>query len=450
MYDLVVIGAGSGGVRCARMSAQQGAKVAIVEDRFYGGTCVNVGCVPKKLFVYASHYGEEFRDARGFGWSGPAPEFSWSTLVANKNAEISRLNGIYENLLKNAGVDVVNGRGKIIASDKVDVAGKTLQTKNILIATGGTAYVPEFPGSEHVVTSDSMFFLEKLPGHITVVGGGYIATEFAGIMAGLGVETHQVYRGPNLLKTFDSDVRKFVQSEVIKKDVRLHLNETIVSVHRNDANNELPYHIRLESGEIIDTGLVLYATGRKPLTQNLGCEEVGVELGSNGEVVVDDNYRSTVPNIFAVGDVIDRVQLTPVALAEGMFVSNLLFGADPVPVDYARIPTAVFSQPSLATVGPTEEEAREKYANLKVFRSTFRALKNTISGNQEGTMMKLLVDGDTDKVIAAHMVGPEAAEIIQGVAIAVRAGATKAVFDTTIGIHPSSAEEFVTMREPVA
>jgi len=450
MYDLVVIGAGSGGVRCARMSAQKGAKVAIIEERFYGGTCVNVGCVPKKLFVYASHYGEDFHDAGGFGWHGPAPEFSWPTLVANKNTEISRLNGIYENLLKNAGVDVIDGRGRITGVNSVEVNDMTLETKNILIATGGKAWVPEFSGKEYVVTSDEMFFLDQLPRHITVVGGGYIAIEFAGIMAGLGVETHQIYRGPSLLKTFDADVRKFVQSEVVKKGIRLHLNENVVSVHRNDANQDLPYHIRLQSGEILDTGLVLYATGRKPLTSDLGCEATGVELGKNGEVLVDDNYRTSVSNIFAVGDVIDRVQLTPVALAEGMYVSNLLFGAEPVALDYQRIPTAVFSQPSLATVGPTEEEARNEYQNLQVYRSTFRALKNTISGNEEGTMMKLLVDGDSDKVVGAHMVGPEAAEIIQGIAIAIRAGATKSVFDTTIGIHPSSAEEFVTMREPAA
>ena len=370
-------------------------------------------------------------------------------MIANKNTEIKRLNGIYENLLKGAGVEIIDGRGRIRSATEVEVNGKVLSTRNILIATGGKAYVPEFPGSEHAVISDDMFYLDSLPRHVTVVGGGYIAIEFAGILAGLGVETHQVYRGPNLLKTFDKDVREFVQEEVQKKNIKLHLNENVKSISKNEAQ-DLPYHLSLTSGETIDTGLVLYATGRKPLTADLGCENTGLVLGKNGEVVVDKDYRSSVSNIFAVGDVIDRVQLTPVALAEGMYLSNLLFGGTPVPVDYDRIPTAVFSQPSLATIGPTEEQARKEFANLQVYLSSFRALKNTLSGSEERTMMKLLVDGATDKVIAAHMVGPDAAEIIQGIAIAIRAGATKADFDTTIGIHPSSAEEFVTMREPVA
>lgn len=449
MYDLIVIGAGSGGVRCARMSAQKGAKVAIIEERFYGGTCVNVGCVPKKLFVYASHYGEEFHDARGFGWEGSRPEFDWHTLVANKNNEIERLNGIYENLLGNAGAEIFDGRGRLLSATQVEVNGKVLDARNILIATGGKAFVPDFPGSEHTVISDDMFYLDSLPDHATVVGGGYIAIEFAGILAGLGVETHLVYRGPKLLKTFDKDVREFVQAEVIKKGIHLHLNANIDAISREDSRGDVRYQLNFQSGETMCTGLVLYATGRKPLTQDLGCETAGVRLGKNGEVLVDEDYRTSVRNIYAVGDVIDRVQLTPVALAEGMYVSNLLFGNNPVPVDYERIPTAVFSQPSLATIGPTEDEARKIYPDLKVFRSSFRALKNTLSGSQEGTMMKLLVDGASDKVVAAHMVGPEAAEIIQGIAVAIRAGATKADFDTTIGIHPSSAEEFVTMREPV-
>jgi len=449
MYDLVVIGAGSGGVRCARMSAQKGAKVAIIEERFYGGTCVNVGCVPKKLFVYASHYGEEFHDAKRFGWEGGAPTFHWPTLVANKNTEIKRLNGIYQNLLNNAGVEMFDGRGRIQSATEVEVNGTILKTKNILIATGGKAFVPSFSGSEHALISDHMFYLDRLPAHATVVGGGYIATEFAGILAGLGVDTHQLYRGDILLKTFDLDIRAFVQAEIVKKGVNLHLQENIESITKIDGISDLPYQLRLQSGETMQTGLVLYATGRKPLTEDLGCHAAGVKLGAGGEILVDNDYRTSVDNIFAVGDVIDRVQLTPVALAEGMYVSNLLFGSDPVPVDYDRIPTAVFSQPSLATVGPTEEEARKRFSNIKVYRSSFRALKNTISDSQEGTLMKLLVDADSDKVIAAHMVGPDAAEIIQGVAIAVRAGATKAIFDTTIGIHPSSAEEFVTMRESV-
>ncbi|WP_020408197.1 glutathione-disulfide reductase [Hahella ganghwensis] len=446
MYDLIVIGAGSGGVRCARMSAQKGAKVAIIEERFYGGTCVNVGCVPKKLFVYASHYGEDFHDARRFGWDVRSSQFDWPTLVENKNAEISRLNGIYENLLKNSGVTIYNGRGRLTSPNTVEVNGETLQTKNILIATGSYPFKPDFPGSEHALISDHMFYLDSLPSHAVVVGGGYIAVEFAGILAGLGVSTHLIYRGASLLKRFDVDVRNHLAEELERKGIQVHLSNNIESMEKL---SEKEFRLKLSSGDELSTGLVLYATGRKPLTHDLGLEKAGVTLGPEGEVQVNEHYQSNIPNIYAVGDVINRMQLTPVALAEGMYVSSQLFGGEPVPVDYERIPTAVFSQPSVATVGPTEEDARVQYPDLKVFRSSFRALKNTVSGNQERTMMKLMVDGATDKVVAAHMVGPEAAEIVQGIAVAIRAGATKQIFDTTIGIHPSSAEEFVTMREPV-
>ncbi len=449
MFDLVVIGAGSGGVRCARMAAQRGAKVAIIEKRFYGGTCVNVGCVPKKLFVYASHYGEEFHDAEGFGWHSSGQGFNWTTLVNNKNKEINRLNGVYEKLLKESDVTIFNGRGRIKSKNEVEVNGKTIQTKYILIATGSQAFVPDVAGREHALISDNMFYLENLPKHACVVGGGYIAVEFAGILQGLGVETHLVYRRNMLLRNFDMDVRQFVQEEVVKKGIQLHLNDDVVEI-KEQQEKDYPYRLSLKSGESLNTGLVLYATGRHPATEELGCEEIGVDIGSRGQILVDDDYRTSIDTVFAIGDVIDRVQLTPVALAEGMYVANLLFGGQPVAVDYERIPTAVFSQPSIATIGPTEEQARAKVPRLQVYRSSFRALKNTMSGNQERTFMKLLVDGDTDKVLAAHMVGPEAAEIIQGISLAIRAGATKATFDTTIGIHPSSAEEFVTMREPVA
>jgi len=453
MYDLVVIGAGSGGVRCARMSAQKGAKVAVIEERFYGGTCVNVGCVPKKLFVYASHVGEDIHDAKGFGWSVNSRQFDWNTLVENKNIEIARLNGIYENLLKNAGVTIFDGRGRIFdgrgrikSPNAVEVNGEVLETKRILIATGSKAFVPEFPGSEHALISDHMFYLESLPTHAVVVGGGYIAVEFAGILAGLGVNLTLVYRGSALLRRFDVDVREHLADELEKKGIKVHLNTDVNAIEKV---SEKAYLCQLSSGESLSTGLVLYATGRVPLTTDLGLENVGVSTGKNGEVLVDSDYQTNVPGIYAVGDVIGKAQLTPVALAQGMYVSNRLFGGQPVSVDYERIPTAVFSQPSVATVGPTEEEARQQYPELKVFRSDFRALKNTLSGNPEKTLMKLLVDGTTDKVVAAHMVGPEAGEIIQGVAVAIRAGATKQIFDTTIGIHPSSAEEFVTMRTPI-
>lgn len=447
-YDLIVIGAGSGGVRAARMSASKGARVAVIEERFLGGTCVNVGCVPKKLFVYASHFAETFEDAQGFGWAEMKPNFDWTKLVHNKNVEIERLNGIYQKLLVNAGVEIIDGRGVLSGPNTVKVGDSSYTAKHILVATGSQAVMPNIPGKEWASISDALFYLKKLPATAVIVGGGYIAVEFAGVLAGLGVETHLIYRGRDLLKRFDADIREALTAEIIQKGIHLHLEDNVQEVFGSDEFG--CQEVLLTSGQRIKTQLALFATGRQPYTGGLGLEEAGVSLSPRGAIEVDENYATNVKSIYAVGDVIDRVQLTPVALGEGMYVANHLFGDEPVPVDYDTIPTAVFSQPSVGTVGPSEAEAREKYAAIKVYRSSFRALKNTLSGNPEKTTMKLIVDSASDRVVAAHMVGPEAAEIIQGVAIAIRAGATKQIFDTTVGIHPSSAEEFVTMREPVS
>lgn len=445
-FDLFVIGAGSGGVRAGRMAASMGARVGIAEDRYMGGTCVNVGCVPKKLYVYASHYSEEFEQSQGFGWSAGKAQFDWNVLRDNKTSEISRLNGIYENLLGNSGCTVLNGRASIVDPQTVEVAGQRYSAERILVATGGWPFVPEFPGSEHVVTSNEVFDLAEFPKRVIVVGGGYIAVEFAGIFAGLGAETSLVYRGELFLRGFDQEVREFVAEEVAQKGVDLRFNSNIAAVEKL-ASGEL--QATMEDGSVITADCILYATGRKPNVTGLGLENTAVEQGKNGAIVVDDQYRTAEPSIYAVGDVIDRVQLTPVALAEGMALVRNLFGEGEHKVDYELIPTAVFCQPNIATVGLSEEQARERYEEVEVYRSSFRALKHTISGASERTLMKMLVDKASDKIIGVHMVGSDAGEIIQGIAVALKAGATKAVFDSTIGIHPTAAEEFVTMREPV-
>ncbi|HKI75406.1 MAG TPA: glutathione-disulfide reductase [Pseudomonadales bacterium] len=445
-FDLFVIGVGSGGVRAARMSATWGARVASAEDRFMGGTCVNVGCIPKKLFVYASHFAEDFRDAKGFGWDVGAPEFNWATLLANKNTEISRLNGIYRGLLDNAGVTHFDGRARIVDAHHVSINDKVVSTERILVATGGWPTVPEFPGNEHVITSNEAFFLEGLPRRILIVGGGYIAVEFAGIFEGLGVETALSYRGPMLLRGFDVDIRKTVSEEMAKKGIDLHFNTVVSHITPTDDG----YEVQFEDGNKLMTDLVLYATGRSPAVHDLGLENVNVATRDNGAIIIDDQFRTSEPSIFALGDVTDRMQLTPVAIAEAMAFARNQFLGKTESMDYKGIPTAIFCQPTAATVGLTEEEAREAFSHVDIYRSTFRALKHTVSGSDERTMVKLIVDRDTDRVLGVHMVGPEAGEIIQGMAVALKAGATKAIFDATVGIHPTTAEEFVTMREPIA
>ena len=446
-FDLFVIGAGSGGVRAARMAAAQGVRVAIAEDRYMGGTCVNVGCVPKKLYVYASHYGEQFEEARGFGWQTTDVPFKWEVLRENKKHEIKRLNGIYQSLLDNSGAQIIEGRGQVIDPHTVEVDGKQYSSERILVATGGWPSVPDIPGKDYVLTSNQIFDLESFPERVLIVGGGYIAVEFAGIFAGLGAKTTQLYRGDLFLRGFDNEVRSFVAEEMIKKHVDLRFNLNVEKIDKLESGE---LSVTLTDGTTLLTDAVLYATGRHANTAGLGLEAAGVNLQNNGSVIVDEYFQTSVPSIYALGDVIDRVQLTPVALAEGMMLVNHLYGnkEEKTAVSYDLIPTAVFSQPNIGTVGLTEEQAKERYEELSVYSSSFRALKHTLSGMEEKTLMKMIVDRSTDRVVGVHMVGSDAGEIIQGIAVALKAGATKATFDQTIGVHPTAAEEFVTMRTP--
>ena len=445
-YDLFVIGAGSGGVRAARVAATLGARVAIAEERDLGGTCVNAGCIPKKLFVYGAHYGEDFADARNFGWCAAAPAFDWATLRDNKNREIERLGGVYRALLEDAGVEVFEARAALADARTIRVDRRTLGARNILVATGSWPRTPSFAGSELAITSNEAFHLSEFPRRTLVLGGGYIAVEFAGIFAGLGAETTLAYRGDLLLRGFDEGVRRFVAREMRSKGVDLRMPSRVTAIERM-ARGEL--RCRFAAGDVLEVDLVLAAIGRAPASGGIGLEAAGVRLTADGAVVVDGEYRTSVPHIFAIGDVTGRVQLTPVALAEGMCVARNLFGAGARPPRYETIPTAIFCQPNIGAVGPTEEEARRRMPNVKVYESTFRPLKHTVSGRDERSLLKLLVNGDDDRVVAAHMCGADAGEIIQGIAVAINAGATKADFDATIGVHPTAAEEFVTMREPV-
>ncbi|MFA7638881.1 MAG: glutathione-disulfide reductase [Parvibaculum sp.] len=443
-YDLFVIGAGSGGVRAARIAATHGAKVGIAEEYRVGGTCVIRGCVPKKLFVYASHYSEEFEEAAGFGWTVGECSFDWKTLVANKDKEIDRLNGIYIRNLEKAGVEIIQSRATIKDAHTVrlEAEDREVTAERILIAVGATPFMPDVPGIEHAISSNEAFHLEELPKRIVVVGGGYIAVEFAGIFNGLGVETKQLYRGPLFMRGFDDDLREMLAEEMMKKGVGLRMNSDIASIAKKDGELELT----LTSGEILKTDAVMYATGRKPLTKGLGLEEVGVKLGKSGQVIVDEYSKTSVDNIYAVGDVTDCANLTPVAIREGHAFADTVYGGKDVKVDHSIIPTAIFSQPEMGTVGLTEVQARER-GEIDLYKTAFRGLKNALSGSQERTFMKLVVDAKTDKVLGVHIMGQEAGELIQAVGIAVTMGATKAQFDATIAVHPTAAEELVTLRE---
>ncbi len=442
--DFFVIGGGSGGVRAARTAAALGARTALAEERYLGGTCVNVGCVPKKLFSYAAHYARDFQDARGYGWKTDAkPGFDWTVLMQRKNAEIGRLNGIYGNLLRNAGVRVIEARARVVDAHTVEVGGEILRCREILLATGGWPSAPDVPGSNLALNSNDVFALPSLPASIVIVGGGYIAVEFAGIFAGLGVQTTLVHRGPALLRGFDSDLVVHFQNE-LRQYADLRLENQVVALRRAGEHTL----VTLANGAEIAAERVLFATGRIPNTSGLGLEEAGVQLAANGAVLVDRHFTTSVPSIHAVGDVIDRVALTPVALAEGQILAHRLFGTPGREMSYDNIPTAVFCHPEIATVGLSEEEARAGGRAIKVFRSRFTPLRHTLSGRAEKTFLKLIVDAESDKVLGAHMLGEGAAEIIQGLAIALTMGATKADFDRTLGIHPSTAEEFVTLRAP--
>ena len=446
-FDLFVIGAGSGGVRAARFSAEFGARVAIAEDRYLGGTCVNVGCVPKKLFVYASHFHDEMKDATsGFGWTVGSTSLDWPTLRDNKTREIERLNRVFEGLLRDSGVKHVEGRATIVDAHTVEIEGKQYSTENILVATGGWPTVPEIPGSEHAMTSNEMFFLDELPRKAIIVGGGYIAVEFACIFHGLGVDVTQLYRGPLFLRGFDGDVRNHLAEEVRGRGIDLRFDTNATAIEKTTSG----IRATLTDGSTLDADLILFATGRHPVTENLGLEDVGVELAKNGAIAVDSFSRTNVPSIWAVGDVTDRINLTPVAIHEGICLAETIFAGNPRSPDHENVPAAVFSQPPVGTVGLTEEQAREAYDEVDVYRSTFRPLKQTLTQGPERSMMKLLVDRKSDRVIGLHLVGPEAGEIVQGFAVAIKARATKADFDATISVHPTSAEEFVTMRTPVA
>ena len=442
-HDFFVIGGGSGGVRAARIAASHGARVAVAEERYLGGTCVNVGCVPKKLFVYAAHFAEDFEDAAGFGWTLGARRFEWPRLLANKNAEIARLNGVYDRLLRDSGVEIFEARATVADAHTIEVGGTTVTAGHILVATGGWPVVPEVPGAEHAITSNEAFFLDRLPERVVVVGGGYIAVEFAGIFHGLGCEVVQLYRGPLFLRGFDDDVRRTLAGEMTKKGIDVRFDATIERIEQADG----ALRATLADGSRLEAERIMYATGRAPNTRGIGLEEAGVELDEKGAVAVDAYSRSSVENIFAVGDATDRVNLTPVAIREGHAVADTLFGGNPTTIDHADVPSCVFSQPSIGTVGLTEARARERYGAVDVYKSVFRALKHTLSGRDERTMMKLIVERASGRVVGCHMVGAEAGEIIQGIGIAIKCGATKAQFDATVGIHPTSAEEFVTMRE---
>ncbi|MDD0971227.1 MULTISPECIES: glutathione-disulfide reductase [Pseudomonas] len=446
-FDLYVIGAGSGGVRAARFAAGFGAKVAVAESRYLGGTCVNVGCVPKKLLVYGAHFAEDFEQSSGFGWSLGEADFDWATLIANKDREINRLNGIYRNLLVNSGVTLHEAHAKIVGPHEVEVNGERYTAKNILIATGGWPQIPEIPGHEHAISSNQAFFLKELPKRVLVVGGGYIAVEFAGIFHGLGANTTLLYRGDLFLRGFDGSVRNHLKEELTKRGLDLQFNADIARI---DKQSDGSLKATLKDGRVLEADCVFYATGRRPMLDNLGLENTDVQLDDKGFIKVDEQYQTTEPSILALGDVIGRVQLTPVALAEGMAVARRLFKPEQYrPVDYKMIPTAVFSLPNIGTVGLTEEEAREAGHDVVIYESRFRPMKLTLTECQERTLMKLVVDGKSDKVLGCHMVGPDAGEIVQGLAIALKAGATKRDFDDTIGVHPTAAEEFVTMRTPV-
>ena len=442
-YDFFVMGAGSGGVRACRIAANHGARVAVAEDRYLGGTCVNVGCVPKKLLVYASHFADDFEDAAGFGWTVGERKFEWSKLIANKNDEIARLNGIYQTMLEGSGVKIINGTVRLVGAHTVAVGDDRYTAEYILVAVGGWPVVPDIPGKELAITSNDAFFLDDLPERVLVVGGGYISVEFAGIFHGLGAQVTQLYRGPLFLRGFDDDLREFLAGEMRKKNIDLRFDTNITALAKADGAIEAT----LTDGSTLEADVVMYATGRAPMTANIGLEAAGIELNRKGAVVVDEYSKTSVDNIYAVGDVTDRINLTPVAIREGHAVADTLFGGKPSKADHVDVPSAVFSQPPMGTVGLTEAEAREQYGAVDVYKSDFRAMKHTLSGSDEKVLMKLIVDRASDRVVGCHMIGPEAGEIIQGIGIAVKCGATKAQFDATVGIHPTTAEELVTMRE---
>ena len=443
-YNLVTIGAGSGGVAACRRAGTYGARVAICEEGRVGGTCVLRGCVPKKLLVHAAHVREEIDDAAGFGWHIAEPQFDWPTLIANKNTELDRLEGIYNSMLDTAGVEILAGRGKLIDAHTVEVGERKVTAERVLIATGGWPEVPTFPGQEHVISSNEALDLLAFPERIVIVGGGYIAVEFAGIFHQLGAEVTILIRADHLLRGFDHDLRLHLEEEMQRSGITIHASCKVTEVRR--AGNA--YAVETTDGVMLDADAVLFATGRKPNTAGIGLAEAGVVMSDNGAIVVDANLQTTLAGVFAIGDCTDRNNLTPVAIAEGRALAETWFNGNPQRVDYADIATAVFSQPPIGTVGLPEEAAGLAYSSVDIYRSAFRPLKNTLSGNPGRTLMKLVVDRDSDRVLGCHLIGADAPEIVQGIAVALKCGATKAQFDSTMAIHPTAAEELVTMYLP--
>ncbi|GJL94828.1 MAG: glutathione-disulfide reductase [Hyphococcus sp.] len=446
-YDLFTIGAGSGGVRASRLAASYGARVGVAEEYRVGGTCVIRGCVPKKFLVYASEYGHGFNDARGYGWTAENIRFDWTKLIENKDDEIDRLNGIYIKNLKNAGAEIFQSRAVLKNKHTVhlEAEGRNVTAEKILIATGGAPWTDEnVPGHDLGITSNEAFHLDKLPKHVVVAGGGYIAIEFACIFKGLGCDVCLVYRGEDILRYFDTDVSVQVHSELKRQGIRVITQTTFEKIEDLGGDQK---RVHLSSGSHIDTGLVFWAVGRKPSTDGLGLDTAGVEVDKKGAIVVDEYSKTSTDNIFAVGDVTDRVNLTPVAIREGAAFAETEFNNNPSKMDYTFIPKAVFSQPPVGSVGYAEHEARAEFKNIDIYKTNFRAMKNMLTGSEERVLMKLVVDGDTDKVLGCHIVGAEAGEMIQCIAIAVKAGLTKVQFDETVALHPTIAEELVTMKE---
>jgi len=444
-FDLFVVGAGSAGVRAARMSAGFGARVAIGEAYRPGGTCVIRGCVPKKLLVYAAHYRDDFEDARAYGWTAQ-PEFSWPTLIANKNREIAQLEDFYRTLLKTSGVRLLEGRARVLDAHTVEVAGRTYTAAHILVATGGWPTLPAIPGIEHCITSNEALELSDLPRRVLVVGGGYVAAEFTGIFHGVGSKVILAYRGEQILRGFDLDVRQHLHQELLRKGIDVKLGCDVAGIERRPDGALEARLVAAGATATVVVDAVMYATGRHANTAGLGLESAGVKLRPDGAVIVDEYSRSTTENIFAVGDVTQRIALTPVAIREGAAVATTLYGGVATPADHVNVPHAVFSLPPVGVVGLGEAQARDLFANVKIYKTTFRPLKYTLSGRNERTLMKLVVDADSQRVVGAHMVGPDAPEIIQAIAIAVKAGLTKRDFDVTVAVHPTAAEEFVTLR----
>ena len=443
-YDLFVIGAGSGGVRAARLASELGARVSIAEEYRIGGTCVIRGCVPKKLLVYGSRYGADFPEAKNFGWTCEGLRFDWPALIHNVRREVDRLNGVYARILDTAGVDKFLTRAALESPHEIKLADRdqALSAKTVLVATGGHPMMPEVPGKEHLISSNQCFELEQLPASIAIIGAGYIGMEFASIFNGLGVAVTVLYRGDQILRDFDMELRDGLAEAMRNRGVDLRMNADIVSIEKEGRG----YRVHLTRGDSVAADLVMAATGRVPNTTGLGLQQAGVELGWDGCVVVDEFSKSSVDNIYAVGDVTHRVNLTPVAVHEATAFAETLFNDKPTPVDHTFIPTAVFSQPEIGTVGLTEEKAREMYRSVDIYKARFRPLKATVSGRDEKMLMKLVVDMDSDRVLGCHILGPDAAEIVQMAAIALRLGVTKAQFDATMALHPSAAEELVTMR----